>query len=69
MRARRSYQPRLDEMPFRITPGGGGTLSAAVGSASGDGSVTACSDTPTISGEGAVIIIIQPVTVPTTLIA
>jgi hypothetical protein len=70
MRARRFFQPSLDGMPNRIAPSGV-ALHAVIASHSSVGiqadDNTDPSSTP--SSAGATQNIIQPVTVPTTLLA
>ncbi|MGP0066891.1 MAG: hypothetical protein ACLQGP_25280 [Isosphaeraceae bacterium] len=81
MRTRRHFQPSLDSMPNRISPSGL-TLHAVVtspvvagdhgvvasgGTSSGFRSDDNSNPTNTPTGAGTTLLIIQPVTVPTTL--
>ena len=75
MRTRRSFQPSLDWMPSRIAPSGG-MLNAAMAPAIAPGvhmgggvqPADIADPTNTLTGEGSTLIIIQPITPPTTLL-
>jgi hypothetical protein len=69
MRARRFFQPSLDGMPNRIAPSGG-ALHAVIAPHSSAGIQADDNTNPsgTPSTAGATQTIIQPVTVPTTLL-
>jgi hypothetical protein len=71
MRVRRSFQPMLDTMPYRIAPSAGVAIAASV-TVNSTVSVNACvsamdTDPPDSGGSGPIII--APVTPPTTLVA
>jgi hypothetical protein len=85
MRTRRSFQPTLDSLPIRITPSGGmlkaaaataitasiGTLNAAAAPAIHGGVHPEDNGNPSenLTGDGSNETILQPITVPTTLMA